>query len=526
MGNTGNGVALQSVGMVGKRVASNAVVVSSPMPLAPKPTLDILWPAIRQQLQGTLSPASYQTWVAPLHATGLTQLDGHWVLTLAADSGFKRDWVEKHYRGAIVTALIAALNTDAVRVRLAVDTSVVDFQPSLPQLLEIPEEAPPNKAPFKPPVGLPQYVYHQPQHGAASEAMPQATPWISASQPINPSHTFENWVADVKSPMPTAAAQHVVAHPGQGYNPFVIQGVSGLGKTHLLHAMAAQLSATFNGTQRFACLTAEHYTNQLITAFGKKGWDAFREQFRTLDGLFLDDLSFLVGKERTQQELVHVIDALTAAGKPVVVTTSQPLATLGLGCEALLQRLNMGLTVVLQPPSIEALAAMARQQANQKGFVLSESMALTVANQCVSRADAIRALQGALNQWEAQQRWGNTPQPLEATVEQWLTHNTASPVLNPQTLLAAVAEFFHVSTNALASAQRSQALAHARQVSVYVLRNYAHLSYSAIGAVLGNRTHSTLVHAVNKINTLRLNDPRVAQQLATLVAQLGFASAH
>ncbi|MFN8614796.1 MAG: DnaA/Hda family protein [Vampirovibrionales bacterium] len=482
--------------------------------------VDNCWPHVALQLQQSVSSASYQTWLAGLHALGLSQLEGTWVVSMAAESEFKRDWVEKHYRAALVAAWSHVLETDALRLRLVVDASLSNVQMALPALLEVPL----SDSTLADSAG--------PVCSASGEIAPQGVSWVM-SLPLNPHWTFDSWVMDEAYPMPTAAARHVAQYPDQGYSPLVIQGPSGTGKSHLLSAVAhsmSQWAQPCEGAKRFSFLTAEQFTNQLMAAFGKKGWDGFRQQFRSLDALFLDGLDFLVGKPRTQAELVLILDALAAQNKPVVVTCQQPLAVLALENEALRSRLMAGLGLRLEPPTVTVLEPVLRLWAQQRQVRVSSVWVSCVAQACSQRPDAMRCAQGAFNQWAAQSIWGSLLEGQnealgweQGWVAQYLGQQVAPLANNPEVLLERMAAFFQVSVEALASAQRNQLLVHARQMVVAVLRHKAHLSYSVIGNLLGGRTHSTLVHGVNKIAELRQTDARVAQQWQELLTYLGWA---
>lgn len=344
-------------------------------------------------------------------------------------------------------------------------------------------------------------------------ASPVRTPKIGH---LVPEYTFDTFVVGEANAVACHAARAVAESPGRRFNPFFLWGGVGLGKTHLINALAHELLGR-SPRRRVASLAAETFMNTLISALRQDQMGAFRDRFRELDVLILDDVQFLAGKERTQEEFFHTFNALHAAGRQVVLTSDKPPHEIAELEQRLRSRFEGGLIADIHPPTPEMRVAIVLKKAARQGVTLSEDVARLVAERS---GTTVRELEGALTRLIAIAAMRDVPLDVELAA-QGLPQTVAprSPI-SIETIQEMVSQHFRLSVEDLTSHRRGRALALPRQVAMYLSRTLADASFIDIAEKFGGRDHSTVMYAVRMVEQKCAQDPSTGNLVRTLEARL------
>lgn len=487
-----------------------------------QPTAATIWHSMAGHLVNQLSSASYQTWLSPLRPHQWDAASAS--LTLMIDSQFKKDWVLKHYQSHLTGALAKVLANDVVgspTIAILVSDAMVAQTTLLAN-----ESAESEPAHALAAVELPGQhhqvgVSGQPSHQTLH---PQLRKLAYNAKPLNENYRWDSLIVSSHNQFAASAGKAVAAAPGQQFNPLCLHGATGLGKTHLMQAMAHQLE---DAGYEVCYVTAEQFTNELIAAVSKKQWQPFRNRYRQVDVLLIDDVQFLGGKERTQQEFFHTLNTLVESGKQVVLSADRPPATLDMLDDRLRSRFEMGLLVEVLPPDEDARIQILREKARQAKLVLDDETFYFLAQRFTCH---VRQLEGAINTIKAMVALARVTPTLDAVKRQFglgsagqlNQQQSAMPVINSLNLVVdAVAKAFGVTTMQLSGQQRSKQVALARQVACYLMRQTTEASHADIGRAIGGRQHSTVVHAVKKIQkAIAEGEQTVVQPLNKLLAEL------
>lgn len=341
-----------------------------------------------------------------------------------------------------------------------------------------------------------------------------AQPAISSPLPrqrLNPNYTFKSFVIADSNRMAAAAACRASEAPGADYNPLYIYSTPGLGKTHLLQAIAQQATATHKTA---LYVTSEQFTNDFVAAIARGRADEFRRRYRTPQLLLIDDIQFLVGKTRTQEEFFYTFNDLHSNGCQVAVAGDRPPASIT-GLEArLCSRFQWGLVADIQPPDVETRLAILQSKAAHQRVDLPNSIARFLAERA---PDNIRELEGLLNRVVAYANLTRAALTLDCAARALTALKPAVlPPADPNALLNAVSSYYGISIAALAGKSRARPIAEARHTAMYLLREDAQLALKQVGLLLGHRDHSTVIHGVQKIAHSLALDSRLAAQLAEI----------
>lgn len=337
----------------------------------------------------------------------------------------------------------------------------------------------------------------------------------SLRQKLNPKYTFDSFVVGDSNRMAAAAAFAAAEEPGRGpNNPLFIFSAPGLGKTHLLQAIAHLAQAKV----RTAYVTAEHFTNDFITSIAQGRGDEFRNRYRTLQLLLVDDIQCLAAKDRTQEEFFYTFNDLHSEGCQLVFTSDQPPASIQ-GLQArLTSRFQWGLMADIQPPDEETRLAILQAKAVQQGVEIPRDVAAFLANR--NRTN-IRELEGSLNRVVAFAGLMTSPITTSLATRALAPLTTTRPTTaDPQAVLKAVSGYFNLSMAQLSGKTRAKPIAEARHVAMFLLREDCELALKQIGLLLGHRDHSTVIHGVQKITNGLNTDARLAEQLSDIRALL------
>ncbi len=412
------------------------------------------WSDLQPLLRQLLGDEDFETWVAPLHASS----DPDGTLVLSSNNPIVTDWIRDH--------LISDLEAVA-RSRFGRDFRVRLGETQTPR---------------------------GPQHSHTVRKIP--------TLPLTPHFTFDRFVIGPSNQFACAAAAAVAERPGETYNPLFIYGGSGLGKTHLLHAIAH--SATENNPSiRVIYLTTEQFTNEFIYCLRTKDLDLFRQTFRDIDILLLDDIQFITGKEQTQQEFFHTFNTLRSSGRQVVLTSDcRPADIKGLE-ERLRSRFIQGLLTDIQPPDLETRCAILKEKGRAQGWDLPEDVVLFIARQVQNN---VRELEGCLNRTIAFSQLKNTPLTTDVVRQALFDILPEDREVSPADIIRFVAQHYGIRVSDIKGRNNRRSIALPRQVSMYLIRNILDLSFPEIGRLF-SKHHSTAMYAVESIGKMRRSNP-------------------
>lgn len=436
---------------------------------------------IKDQLAVQLSRSKFELLIRPLKAR---DFDGA-TLTLTTTNEVLRGWLLDQY-GELLAELAELICTRPVQVAIEVETP--------PAELAVATHAP----------TIPGF---------------SAAPTDKARRPLlNPRYTFEGYVVSSATQFAYSAAQQVAARPGTAYNPLLVYGSAGLGKTHLLHAIGHAVH-TANPHASVVYATAEKFTNDYIEHVRTGRMPQFHAKYRAADLLLLDDVQFLAGKPETAAEFFHTLLTLIEHGRQVVVSADKPPRMLKGLDERLQSRLSAGLVCDLQPPGLEARIAILEGKAQLEHVQLPADVARFIAERA---SDSVRQLEGALIRLLAYCDFSSSPPTVELATRVLcdLLEGQVATALSMQQIMQAAAEHFNVTEQMLLSPNRSKRVALARMVVMYLARQHTNLTLQQIGAELGGRDHSTISHGAAKIGTDIASDPHVEQAVATITRAL------
>jgi chromosomal replication initiator protein len=313
---------------------------------------------------------------------------------------------------------------------------------------------------------------------------------------LNPKYTFDNYIVGSNNRFAHAAATAVSETPGEKYNPLYIYGGVGLGKTHLMQAIGNELKKT-KPEMKIVYATGELFTNELVTALMTNKNEEFRKKYRNVDLLLIDDVQFLAGKDKCQEEFFHTFNTLFQSGKQIVLTSEKPPKEIMMLEDRLKTRFEMGLSVDIQSPDYETRLAILRKKTQNERYIINDDVLIKIASKVKSN---IRELEGVFNKLVAYSSFTNndlTDSIVDNTIESILVKNTK--ILTSKLIMQVVAKFFNIKVTDLTSEKRSNSVTYPRQIAMYLCREIANLSFPTIGRDFGGRDHSTVLHSYGKI---------------------------
>ncbi len=355
----------------------------------------------------------------------------------------------------------------------------------------------------------------QSQAGQRSEAWCPA--WVAN---LNPRYTFETFVVGKGNELAHAAALAVAEHPAERYNPLFLYGDVGLGKTHLLHAIGHRPARR---NLNVLYISAEEFTNEIVTAIQRQTTDQFRAKYRAVDVLLIDDIQFIAGKERTQEEFFHTFNALHSANRQIVITSDRPPKAFTTLEERLCSRFQWGLIVDIQPPDLETRIAILRDKAERQRAQVPADVLEYIATEVHSN---IRALEGALTQVLAYAELMKNPLTVETAERALHSFMMECPRPSGDQILQTVAEYYRLDVTDLTGQRRNRQVVWPRQVAMYLMRKEAGLSLPQIGQMLGGRDHSTVLHGCEKVADALEKDEQLRRDLMALRERLQQVATH
>ena len=455
---------------------------------------DDLWNAIAGRLRDSLTDTTYDTWFgqARPHSFGADQL------VVEVPNDFTRDWIEGHFLDLVTRAAADAGGKDA-SVAFAVAAHPVQRAASSADRVGDPPATAPGVEP------RPELVQRE-----------------LAEVELNPKYTFDLFVIGSSNRFAHAAALAVAEAPAQAYNPLFIYGGTGLGKTHLLQAIGHYVRQHSKRlTTRY--VTSETFMNEFIDAVRERGTriEGFKRRYRNYDVLLVDDIQFIEGKERIQEEFFHTFNSLYEGGAQIIISSDRPPREIATLEERLRSRFEWGLLTDIQAPDLETRIAILRKRVETEGLAVADPEVLTF---IASRVSAnIRELEGALTRVVAFSSLTDRPLTVELAedvLKDVYPQGEAAPEVTIAGIQQAVSQRFGVTHEELISPRRSQAVAYPRQVAMYLSRELTDASLPMIGKEFGGRDHTTVIHAKDKITKLIREDRSVYNLVQELTARI------
>lgn len=435
------------------------------------------WQSTLGQLQTEMSKAAFDTWVRCAELVSYAQ----GVFTIGVQNAYARDWLENRLASTISSLLSGFLGSPQV-----VNFVVWHKDEETCARAEVAEEA---------------------------EEVP-LTRQAPVSSPFNARYVFDTFVVGSSNRLAHAACMAVAENPARAYNPLFLYGGVGLGKTHLLHAIG---NMTYAQGLQVLYVSSEEFTNDLINAIRTHNTVSFRDRYRNIDVLLIDDIQFIAGKESTQEEFFHTFNTLHGQEKQIVITSDRPPKAMVTLEERLRSRFEWGLIVDMQPPDLETRIAILRSKADRAGRRVPDSILEAIARQVQSN---IRELEGSLTRVLAYADLSGRPLSLELVDIALADLLPQRRTLEPRQVVAVVASAFGVTMEQITGRDRSREVALPRQVAMYLLREEESVSLPQIGEVLGGRDHTTVMYACDKVADMLERDDRLRRQVGQIREQL------
>lgn len=440
--------------------------------------LSPLWNSCVQQLENDLPEQQFNTWIRPLQA-----IEKNGILQLLAPNRFVVDWVNTHFIEKIQEIVRQSQPDSCPQVMLGVGSRS--------------QATPAEKI-----------------ASAANRPTPQPAMMPALGSRLNGDYNFETFVEGKSNQLAKAAAIQVAANVGRAYNPLLIYGGVGLGKTHLMHAIGNAMIAANPGA-RVAYVHSERFVGDMVKALQHNRINQFKRAYRTLNALLIDDIQFFAGKERSQEEFFHTFNALLEGQQQVILTCDRyPKEVSGLE-ERLKSRFGWGLTVAIEPPELETSVAILMSKAAQENIELPEEVAFFIARRIRSN---VRELEGALRRVAANSRFTGQSITLEfardALRDLLAVQEKLVTVENIQKI---VAEYYKIRLADMLSKRRSRSIARPRQIAMSLAKELTSHSLPEIGDLFGGRDHTTVLHACRKIKQLRESENRVREDYQNLL---------
>ncbi len=435
-----------------------------------------VWSEVSERLRNSLTESTFSTWFSAVRLVGLREGE----LVLSTPNGFTRDWIEGHFRDVLEAAVRDVLGAEQ-RVALV----VTDPAPEEPE-------------------------------STRSAAVASSERRFSG---LNPKYTFDSFVIGSSNRFAHAAALAVAEAPAQAYNPLFIYGGTGLGKTHLLQAIAAYVGEHSESLSAYY-VTSETFMNDFINSLRDKRIEGFKHRYRHYDVLLIDDIQFFEHKERIQEEFFHTFNSLYEAGRQIIISSDRPPRDIATLEARLRSRFEWGLITDIQPPDLETRIAILRKKVKTDGVDIPDPQVLTTIASRISTN--IRELEGALTRVVAFSSLTGRSMSVELAEEvlKDVFPQGDVPEISVERIQETVVTRFDISLQELVGDRRSQSIVYPRQIAMYLCRELTDSSLPKIGKKFGGRDHTTVIHATSKISKLIQEDRSVYNLVQELTARV------
>ncbi len=455
-----------------------------------------IWQETLSLLEQEMIRPSFETWIKVLYP--LSYESG--TFEIGTNRQIVKEWVETRYLSLIRKLMESILNT-----------------PVLVKITLIPADAThPLQEPVAPSIPSYQSSLSRPAATSSSKTTPLQAEDIHS--PLNPKYTFDSFVIGNSNRFAHAASLAVAEMPAKVYNPFFIYGGVGLGKTHLMHAIGHRIMQ-IHPENKVLYISSEKFTNDFINAIMSGHPESFRNRYRSIDVLLIDDIQFLAKKEQTQEEFFHTFNALHEANKQIIISSDRPPKEIPTLEERLRSRFEWGLTTDIQSPDLETRIAILRKKALLENITMPNDVIVYISTRIDNN---IRELEGAFNRVNAFSFLNRKPISIELAMESLkdLFPKDKSNQVTPQRIQDIVAAHFRIKIEDLVSKRRTRNVTVPRQLAMYLCRELTDWSLPKIGELFGGRDHTTVIHAYEKVNRERQEDSRIASLLTEISCKI------
>ena len=443
---------------------------------------DQIWETVLAEIELTLSKANFTTWFKNTFISSIEE-DG---VVVCVPNTFTKAWLEKKYHDEIVKALESVIDKKVKSILYKVESkkvnkSVDGVKKGQGQNIEIKK------------TGL-NTISNINKYG------------------LNNKYLFENFISGKGNELAHAACQAVAANPGLAYNPLFIYGGVGLGKTHLLQAIGNEISKK---TDKIMYVTSEKFTNEYIQSVRGGQAKEFKEKYRNVDLLLIDDIQFMAGKDGTQEEFFHTFNELHQGNKQIVITSDRPPKSIPALEKRLLSRFEWGMIADISSPDIETRVAILENKCKEKNYKLDHSILYYIAENIQNN---IRELEGALNRIIAFHEFNNSTPTLETTksILNNIISNFQAKSITTKDIIASVIKYYDIDVKEILGKGRKKELVQPRQLIMYLMREEINTSYPTIGSEIGGRDHTTAMHAYNKISKEVIDNEKLKQDINSI----------
>ncbi|MBW3627703.1 MAG: chromosomal replication initiator protein DnaA [Gemmatimonadetes bacterium] len=469
-----------------------------------------VWSRILDEARAAVPEQAFRTWLAPTEAIAFSQD----TLIVSTPNPFAADWVEDKY-AELLTAIGERLIGRRFHLSVKPEMNGQGVRPAFGEGAHRNGSPAEPTAPFAPPATRAHAAVPTGPYIGSSGASPSG---LTYNSPLNDRYTFDRFVVGNNSQLAAATAHAVAEAPARMYNPFFIYGGVGLGKTHLMHAIGHVVLSRDPG-KRVIYVSSEQFTNELVSAIQEGTMAEFRRLYRQIDLLLVDDIQFLEGKERTQEEFFHTFNALHDGRRQIVLTSDRPPKEIGLE-DRLISRFEWGMVADIKPPDFETRVAILRKRVEEDGLEISgmEEVLQYIARNCTS---SVREIEGAvikLLAFASLTRREITIELAREVLGGVLQAGDGSGVARatPDLVRRKVAEAWGVSAEGLQSKKRTKDLTVPRQVAMYLIKDLFDTPLVEIGRLFGGRDHSTVIHSISKVEEDMANDVAFRERVDTL----------
>ena len=439
---------------------------------------DQLWQAVLGEIELSLSKANFTTWFKNTFISSLE--DGR--VVICVPNTFTKAWLEKKYHQQITEAIQNVSSKNVKQIFYKVETRKNSPMDDLLKKIKIKKDEVSNE-----PMSINQFG-------------------------LNARYNFENFIVGKGNELAHAASQAVAANPGNAYNPLFIYGGVGLGKTHLLQAVGHEISKR---TNKILYITCERFTNDYIHAVKNGKAKEFKDHYRNVDLLLIDDIQFMAGKDGTQEEFFHTFNELHQTNKQIVLTCDRPPKSIPALEKRLLSRFEWGMIVDVAQPDIETRMAILEAKCREKNYLLDSEILYYIANNIQNN---IRELEGALNRLIAFHEFNNSKPTIDSSkgVLSNIITSTKTRSVTGKDIIDSVSKYFDVETKDLTGKCRKKELVYPRQIIMFLMRREINTSYPTIGQEIGGRDHTTAMHAFNKVAKEIEENERIKQDVESV----------
>lgn len=477
-------------------------------------THDELWKAVLSEIELSISKAQFGTWFTGTSIISLDEQCAH----ICVANGFAKEWLENKYNLTILKAL-NNLGHPVRQIKCSVETPSSTPQSqsrhSRPMSVDAVQPASPPSPPTK--------NTFQNTFSPSTPPPPSQPTHSTKNSNINPRYTFDNFIVGNNNELARAACLAVCQDLGNIYNPLFLYGGVGLGKTHLLQSIGNAVLNT-GEDRRILYISSEKFTQELITSIKKQTVDQFKDHYSTIDLLIIDDVQFLSGREKTQNEFFHIFNTLYQQNKQIVLSSDRPPKAIATLEDRLRSRFEGGMIADIDKPDFETRIAILQEKSYEKNLTLQEEVLHFIAENITQN---IRELEGALNRILAIQQFRQLPTIALEEVQNILKDSITSgkkKAISQQDILKTISEFYEISTQDLKQKGRKKEVATARQIAMYLMRKELNMPYTGIGRCFNGRDHTTALHAFEKIGRLIEADEKMKKDVLYLKEKIYYIS--